>query len=222
MHRRHVVLGRGHAGSDRPDRLIGEHAAKPAGKTFRDLRANHRIGGARVPLGLGLAHADDRQQPGGDGGIHLGPNHRTGFMVPLPPLRVAQDHGGAPRIRQHRRRYIAGERTCRLRMAILGAEHHRAAAQRRRHDRERRERRTDHEFAVQAAGACPDSVGQHARLVPAAIHLPVAGNQLHVHLDRASPEPRRRQRRSRRGRRRRSCRQDKDRSWPLLIQTNWF
>ena len=66
-----LLGGRHPPGPDRPDRLVGDHhVAEPlgldAGQVLLDLVAELALGVAALALVLGLADAQDRQQPGGE------------------------------------------------------------------------------------------------------------------------------------------------------------
>ena len=84
MRLRHVGGGRGEAGADRPDRLVGDHQIG-TGCAIRqravDLAAEHVEGAAGIALGAGLADADDGGQPCAPGRQRLGADIGIGFLV---------------------------------------------------------------------------------------------------------------------------------------------
>ena len=96
------LLGRGdQAGADRPDRLVGEHRRRPSARASSPASepsnwpSTTRLGLLRLALCSGLADADDRDQPGGQGGVDLLVDLGVGLAQDVPPLAVAEDDVGA-------------------------------------------------------------------------------------------------------------------------------
>ena len=110
-------------GADRPDRLIGHHQIgrrRAVRQRTRELPAADIQRLAGIALLLGLADADDRDQPRPPGRFRLLPDQRVGLAMVGAPLGMPDDDGAGAGIRQHFRREIAGMGARRLRMAILG------------------------------------------------------------------------------------------------------
>ena len=110
-----LLGGRGLAGADRPDRLVGDddvgEAARPRPATGRRRSGGAATGSVSSPLalGLGLADAEDRQQPRRQRRRHLAGERLVGLAEELPPLGVAEDDRLGAGVEQHRRRDLSGE-----------------------------------------------------------------------------------------------------------------
>jgi hypothetical protein len=112
------------AGADRPHRLVGDDE-------IGDLRAGDAIQAVLeltiqhlerlVPLAFleRLADAHDRRQLRRDRRDDLAVDHRVGLAEQPPALGVADDHELRPRILDHGRRHLAGERAFALPVDIL-------------------------------------------------------------------------------------------------------
>ena len=141
------------------------------------------LGPVAEPLVLGLADADDRDQPGGQGGVELGVDLRVGLAQPVPPLAVAEDHVGAAGVDEHRAGDLAGVRPAGLPVHVLAAQADRRAFQDRVDRLEEHRRRADDDMDVgRRADARLDRLGQgDAPRTARRIHLPVAGDQQGAH-----------------------------------------
>src|SRR3546814_14354840 len=99
--------GRGAADPDRPYRLVGHHSPLQRGVAgqFEDgieLAGEHVFGLPGLALLQGLAHAQDRHQPGGLGGHELACHQLAALVVVLAPPGMADQalllaHAGSPR-----------------------------------------------------------------------------------------------------------------------------
>ena len=79
----------------------------------------HRLAGRA--LRLGFANADQRQQPGKNGGARLIGHLGVGFAILLAAFGMANDDGRGSCVAKHRRAELASEGTTRLVMAGLPA-----------------------------------------------------------------------------------------------------
>ena len=92
------LLGRRRATrADRPDRLVGDDDPVELLSVNRrqvglELAAQNRLGLAGVALGLALADAEDRLQPGGERRRDLAGQRLVGLAEVLAALGVAEDH----------------------------------------------------------------------------------------------------------------------------------
>src|SRR5206468_3657777 len=104
MHGGDVVAGRGLAGADRPDRLIGDGRIGAIGfqrHAAFDLAMTNRRRMTAVALILTLADADDDIEPRAPGGFGLGRHHRIGFAMELATLGMADKDVSGARVLEH-------------------------------------------------------------------------------------------------------------------------
>ena len=99
VHRLDIPLGGGAAGTDRPDRLIGDRAREALREAAGELPAHD----LRLATGLALlvrfTHTDDRRESGLRRGDDLRSDQLIRLRVILPPLGVAENHQRAPKSR---------------------------------------------------------------------------------------------------------------------------
>src|SRR6185312_199318 len=121
------------AGAYRPNRFVGKHTTaqilgrhSPEGAF--ELVAQHQLNFVGLALGLGLAHADDGDQPCGQGRAHLALHGLVGFAEVLPAFGVTDDNVRTPGTRKHRARNLAGEGPLGLPMQVLTGNRDVAAA----------------------------------------------------------------------------------------------
>ena len=174
-----VVGRRDIAGADRPDRLIGDHQFPffPfVGKRAGELASDDSEMLAASALRVALADADDRRQSAGKGRFGLRPDQLVCLMLVGPSLGMADDRHSRAGLLDHRHRDASGMGTARRRVDVLGADDEAARSGHGRCDQ--REWRTDGDVhSRRFAGGSPDR-GKFAQLGDAAIHLPVAGDEL--------------------------------------------
>ena len=84
-----------------------------------DLPREHRLGLARLALGLGLADARDHVEPGLERGLGAKAHRLVRLAEELPPLGVPDDRTGHAELEQHRRRDLARERPLELPVDVL-------------------------------------------------------------------------------------------------------
>jgi hypothetical protein len=180
MHLGDVARRRRKPAADRPHRLVGNDKVR-RGRAIRhgavELRAHDRKRAPAVAFAAGLADADDGAQSRPARGQSLALHIAIGFPVIAAPLRMADDDGAGAGVLEHFRREVAGERACRLGMAVLGADPHRTP------------RSSGGEFSNQCRGrayqdidrgefACThDDSGKLRHRGPHAVHLPIARNE---------------------------------------------
>ena len=120
-----ICRGRGQAGADRPDRLIGHDqivGRRPSGSEPSSWpRQTSRVCPASRWC-LGLADADDGGEPGAPGRFRLLPHQRVALAVIGAPLGMADNDGAGAGIRQHFGRNIAGMGARGLGVTILRAD----------------------------------------------------------------------------------------------------
>jgi hypothetical protein len=80
------------------------------------------LGVTGFALVLGLAHAQDRQEPSLQRRRHLQLERLVGLAEHLAALGMAQDHTLDADLREHRRRDLAGERALRRVVHVLGVD----------------------------------------------------------------------------------------------------
>ena len=115
-HPRHTIgfrPGRGLAGADRPDRLVGDNETlEGAGRNLlergADLGRDHRIGATGLALLEALADAHDRGETAFDGRAHLSSDGIVRLSKVQAPLRVADDHKAASHVHEHRSAHLTG------------------------------------------------------------------------------------------------------------------
>ena len=170
-----LVIGRGAPGADGPDRLIGDDGiggGRGIGYRTGKLGRDHVERLAAVALGLGLADADHRDQPGTVGGPGLGGDLRIGLSMVGAALGMAEDDMARARIAQHGGADIAGMGAGILRVAILPADGDLARMGDSRRD-QRGGRADQHVAAIVARG-------NRVKLCQCggqAVHLPVSGGE---------------------------------------------
>jgi len=185
VHQSDVDRGGDGAGADRPDRLVGQDqlgVAEPFGERAGELAGDHRDMIAGEALGLGLADADDRLEAGGERGLGLGADDRVGLALLGAALGMPDDDQPRARFLEHRHRDAAGMGPARLEVAVLCADQEPAAAGD--GGRDQGERRADGDVD---SGGLARRVGDRRELGQsgeAAVHLPIADDQLaaDVHL----------------------------------------
>src|SRR5918992_1325984 len=174
------------AGSDGPDRLVGDHdpvrLLRPGLRQVLPNLGHYPVHGL---AGLALLEALPDAQDGGHPVVehrpdllgHLG----IGLSNVLPTLGVADDHVPDLERFQHRRGDLAGERPLLLPVDVLGpeGEPEAVAVDQRLHTTERGERRTDHH--LDPFGVVPvEKVGQLLDVLDGLqmvlVHLPVRGH----------------------------------------------
>ena len=132
MHFGDLVQGRGAAGADRPDRLVGDDEpvrGGVAGDRAGELRADAAEGLAGVALGLGLADADDGEEAGPPGRGGLARDERVVSPWSAAALGMADDHRDRAGVRQHLGGDVAGMGAGGLRVTVLAAEREAAAGE---------------------------------------------------------------------------------------------
>ena len=102
----------------------------------------------------------------------------VGLAVVLAPLRMADDRVAHAEVLQHRRRLLAGEGALRLRRDVLRAQRDRRARHQRLHLRQVRRRHAHRDVARRRAHARQQGLQQRLVGSQAAVHLPVACDQL--------------------------------------------
>ena len=126
-----------------------------------------------------LADAQDRREPAAARGGELRRHLRVGLAVELAPLRMADDRVAAAELREHRRRHFAGVRALRVLADVLrapGDRGCRAAASQPARGTDRAD--TPRTSTVLLRSSCPASASSKRAVGrPAAVHLPVAGDQ---------------------------------------------
>ena len=95
---------------------------RQSGQRADELTADDGGRLALFALGEQLAHADDRHQPGGQGGADLEIDLLVGFAQDVPALAVSQDDVAAAQVDQHRGADLAGEGAAGFVIHVLGAE----------------------------------------------------------------------------------------------------
>lgn len=122
MDLRDIVRGRHVTGADRPKRLVGHGcfaSGLQVGQACRQLGAADGESLAGTSLRLRLADADDRREPGGPRGLHLGGDLRVRLVVEPAALGMAEDHGRGAGILEHVGVDIPGEGAGCLRAAVF-------------------------------------------------------------------------------------------------------
>ncbi len=84
-----------------------------------DLTREHRLGLARLALGLGLPHAGDDVEAGLERRLGAKPYRLVRLAEVLAPLGVADDRARHAELEQHRRRDLARERALELPVDVL-------------------------------------------------------------------------------------------------------
>ncbi len=173
--------GRGEAGADGPDRLIGQ-GERPSAQLLGNRTAHLPRDDFECPLRLTLierlADTDDRLQTDPQRSPGLIGRQGVGLAVERPPLGMAEDHQAGSGVGQHLRRDVAGERPRRLDMAVLAAHQDVRSGHCLGQRRHQRGRRTDGHPGPGGLGA--QGVGDGPRLGGRggqAVHLPIAGDQ---------------------------------------------
>jgi peptidyl-prolyl cis-trans isomerase D len=185
VHRRDVATGRGAAGADRPDRLVGDDEAverRAIRQRALELAGN---GCDRVPgvaLGQRLADAEDRHEADALRREDLGADLGIGLAVPPATLGMSEDDIGAAGIGQHFGADVAGIGALRLGMAVLAAERDAAAGEHGMDGGKQCRRRAEEKLAGKptrhSPGAPRQCVGARDPVGAQAVHLPVAGDKL--------------------------------------------
>lgn len=177
-----LLRGRGAAGADRPDRLVGDHRVLGGG-ALRDadgeLRADDVERAALLALLHGLADADDAAETRAAGTQSLGVDAVVGLVMVGAPLGMADDDVGCAEIGEHLRRDRAGEGAVRPGVQVLAADGDGRALHRLDAGRDQRRGRADQDVDVgEQLGRqpVPDRLDGGDRRAQA-VHLPVAGNQ---------------------------------------------
>ena len=174
-----VVGGGGAAGADRPDRFVGDdqlHVAAKLRDGMGELEQDLLDMAAGDALLLDFADAQYGLQARGESGLGLGADDRVALMMVGAALGMADDDQLRARLDEHRSGDVAGMGAARLRVAILGAD--RQAAGTRHGERDQRKRRADgdvHSGRLPRGGGDGGEFGQSRA---AAVHLPVAGDEL--------------------------------------------
>jgi len=142
-----------------------------------------RRGLAFLALRLALAQADDRHQAGRGGGARLRGDGGVGLVMRGAALRMADDDIRTTEVGQHGRGDVAGVRALGLAVAILAADRDRRAGERLAERSDQGRGRADEHVARRgfAADMNQQRRREALRLDPAAVHLPVAGDQLLRH-----------------------------------------
>ena len=83
------------AGSDGPDRLVGNGTLKAVRQTGGNLATYNLRLAAQLPLRLRLTHADYRNETGEGGSLSLGVHGSVRLAMVLAALGMAQNDGGA-------------------------------------------------------------------------------------------------------------------------------
>ena len=151
------------AGADRPDRLVGDHqvgGGRPVRHRPGELPVEDSVGLAAAPLRLGLADAEDGEEPGPPGGLGLGADLGVGFLVVGAALGMADDDQRAAGVGDHLGRDVAGMGAGFVGVAVLPADLHRRAGDRGDSRGDQRRRRADRHVAV--------GVGRSRRRSPSA------------------------------------------------------
>jgi len=182
VHRSDFFQRRGTAGADGPDRFIGHfHLVRAGGVRNRagQLLGHHRFGLARVALRLGFADADDRVEPGPDGGLGLGAYDVVGFAVVGAPLRMADNDELRTGIGHHGGGDVTGVSTRSGPMTILATGQNAARRTLGGHGGKQRRGRADDDDGARglARGQEPGQFGQFVERVRQPVHLPVSGDQ---------------------------------------------
>ena len=134
MHGGYIGFRRCAARADRPDGFISHHpagGAKAIRQAFRHLLGHHFLSPAQQPVILGFAHANHRDQAGGQGGLGLGADAVARFPIRHAAFRMAQNNVSGAGILQHGGGNIPGMGTLGGLMAILPAKRHHPGANRR-------------------------------------------------------------------------------------------
>ena len=179
MHGRNIGLCRRAARADGPNGFISHHAAgsaKAIRQAFRHLFGHHFLGPAQKPVILGLAHADHRDQAGGQGGLGLRADTVAGFPIRHAAFGMAQNHISRPGILQHGGRDIPGMGALGGLMAILPAERHRPGADRRQRG-DQRGGGADQQLGLQPRRSSSNGAGQSHAIRGQPMHFPIAGDQ---------------------------------------------
>ncbi|MNI64332.1 hypothetical protein D3C73_1197670 [compost metagenome] len=113
MHLLRLFLGSGTTGSDRPDRLVGDHgigeALRPDKLQHRgQLAGDDRLGLPGLALLKGFTDAQHRHQAGMQGGSELARDQLTALVVVLAALGVADQAVAGTDLVQHGRAHLAG------------------------------------------------------------------------------------------------------------------
>ena len=164
------LRGRGAAGADRPDRLVGDHelAARASGTSARlpascpattsIVRPASRSSSDSPTQTIGAMFAAEQRRG-------LVRHVRVALAVERAPLAVADDRIAAAELGQHAGRDLAGERALRLRVHVLRREGHVRAGERAREPVERGERRGDRDVdALRAADQRQERLRERDRL----------------------------------------------------------
>ena len=177
------LLGRGGlAGADGPQGLIGDdHVAHlvggHVGQGALDLIGDELHGHAQLPLLQALAHADDGDEAGVDGGVDLLVHGEVGLVVILAALGVADDDILGPGLLDHLGGDLAGERTVVLVVAGLSADGDVTVLEQADGAGDVHRRDTEHHIAPLALGDDGlDLLGKGLHLRQGVVHLPVSGN----------------------------------------------
>src|SRR5580704_6843517 len=178
VHVENIVLGRRHAGADRPDRLIGDdEIRKPIRQRAVELRAHDRLGLAGIAFGARLADTDDGEEAGAARRQRLGAHHGIGLAVIVPALGMADDDGAGAGIFEHFGGDIARIGAGRLGVAVLAADGDARTARRLGKARHQRSRRTYYKVGTgQTAGAGDDRLKLAGR-GRKPVHFPIASDQ---------------------------------------------
>ncbi len=177
-----VGRGRRFAGSDRPNRFIGNHGVGSIG-IFRN-RA-HNLSGTNVDgfalfaLLFGFADANDRFQTGFVSGGCLFGNQFVGFKMVGSAFGMAEDDISASEIFEHQRADIAGMGTFNRKMSVLCAQRDFGAAKRLFYLIQQRKRRAYQKFAGRFSHFLytgGNRFGKGNSVFGETVHFPVAGN----------------------------------------------
>ena len=181
--------GRGLAGADGPDGLVGDHDVLEVlgGEVVQD---GLRLLGDDVEVLFGLAlvdvlaHAEDDLQAGLEGELRLDDELLVGLSVVLTALGVAEDGVLAAQGGEHVHGDFAGVGTLLMVRAVLGGEGDLGAFQDVGDAGEVRERRGHDEFNVggKVFGLLHDCLGEFDAFRNCGVHLPVACNNVLSHV----------------------------------------
>ena len=177
-----LLGGGGLAGADGPDGLIGDDAAAQlvggdAEEGALHLQGDPFGGDAGLPLLQALAHADDGDQAGLDGGVDLLVHGEVGLVVVAAALGVADDDVLGPRLLDHVGGNLAGVGAVVQLVAGLGADGDVAVLEQPDGGLDVHGGDAQHHVAPLALGHDGlDLLGKGLGLGQGVVHLPVAGN----------------------------------------------
>ncbi len=191
MHLLRLLLGGGTAGTDGPDRLVGDHGLGETGRADqlqhrRQLAGDDRFSLPGLALFQGLAHAQHRHQAGVLGGGELACDQLAAFMVVLATLGMADQAIAGPDLDQHGRADFAGVGALLVAAHVLCAKGQAGLAEVLDQLPQVGQRRQDHHvhpLQRQPGGHLPQQfIGE----LTAAMQLPVSGDDLAAH-ERVAP-----------------------------------